>query len=210
MGTPVRLGPLGEGPGALPDPEPRINLKEVDCVTYVEQCLALALDEAVRDPVEALDRIRYRNGQVGFLQRNHYMVLDWIPNNRWIVRDVTSEIGAGNCRELSRTIPKGAFFRNHGTTGYDGPEAVTRQILYLPSEALRRIEPRLEAGQLTILLGDRPEIFARHCGILDRDGQGTLLLRHASLDARRVIEEPLTDYIERHPWCLGFLILDLR
>ena len=74
LGKSYAGGPLGEGEGASPDPDPRVDFERADCVTYLEQSLALALTPAGDAPPAAgadgflrrLDSIRYRDGQVGF------------------------------------------------------------------------------------------------------------------------------------------------
>ncbi|GHV37346.1 hypothetical protein FACS1894187_13830 [Synergistales bacterium] len=47
-----------------------------DCTTYVETVLT----EGYADPDIALNLIRYRDGEVGFFTRNHFMENMWIPN----------------------------------------------------------------------------------------------------------------------------------
>src|SRR4030095_15162729 len=43
LGVPYVNGPLGEGEVGGPDPEPRYDLTRADCVTFLEESLALAL-----------------------------------------------------------------------------------------------------------------------------------------------------------------------
>lgn len=85
----------------LPGPERVVvNLRELDCVTYVESVLALA--RLIRDRqwefdafVNELARIRYRNGELdGYLSRLHYFS-EWIADNErlGLLRDVTVELG---------------------------------------------------------------------------------------------------------------------
>jgi len=85
-----------------------VNLQEMDCVTLVENVLALALliREANRENLKSdleiqgfyrrlLTRIRYRRGRVdGYPSRLHYFS-DWILDNeaKGLVREVTSELG---------------------------------------------------------------------------------------------------------------------
>jgi hypothetical protein len=84
-----------------------INLQELDCVTFVENVLALALfirqvePQILESELETqavyrrlLTRIRYRNGRVdGYPSRLHYFT-DWILDNeaKGIVREVTAEL----------------------------------------------------------------------------------------------------------------------
>lgn len=86
-----------------------INVDEFDCVTFVENMLAMALtlDEgrsSWRDFVYNLQRVRYRNGEVdGYPSRMHY-VCDWAVDNiyRGTIIDATGAFDRVNT--LSRTI----------------------------------------------------------------------------------------------------------
>ena len=91
LGTPYAHSPLGEGEG--PDPDPRLRLDRVDCLTYVETVMALALSGSVEDVVHVLDSIRYRT-RPDYAGRNHLMEAEWLPSNaaKGLVRDVTVQL----------------------------------------------------------------------------------------------------------------------
>jgi hypothetical protein len=65
IGIPYAGGPLGEGDVGGPDPDPRVDLSRADCVTYLEESLALALSarRTESDFLRILDAIRYENGR---------------------------------------------------------------------------------------------------------------------------------------------------
>ena len=113
-GTPYRRDPLGEGPAGAVDRDPLICTTGVDCQTYVEQVLAAAIAPRPADVLAWLTRIRYRDGVVGFGTRNHYMVSDWLPHNRWLIHDRTDEVGGKSTRPMEKRIDRAAFFRAHG------------------------------------------------------------------------------------------------
>ena len=77
-----------------------INLEELDCVTYVENVLAMARVIRAKEPtwpayVRELERIRYRGGELdGYLSRLHYFS-EWIADNErlGLVRNVTRDLG---------------------------------------------------------------------------------------------------------------------
>ncbi len=83
---------------AKPQEKLIINLRELDCTTFTETCLALSRtiksnDISFERYAKELQNIRYRNGVLnGFESRLHYFS-DWICNNDKmnIVRDVTFE-----------------------------------------------------------------------------------------------------------------------
>lgn len=74
-------GPLGEGPSGRYDQDPLYRFDTFDCTTYVETVVALALARSVDEFEQEQDRIRYEDGIVDYLKRNHYPSLQWIPNN---------------------------------------------------------------------------------------------------------------------------------
>lgn len=88
----VPFGAWDDGSDLLTEDDFKYNLGKLDCVTYVEVVLALAKNLPESNFLDLLRRIHYKNGMPNYLSRNHFMSLDWIPNNYFIVRDVTSNI----------------------------------------------------------------------------------------------------------------------
>lgn len=74
-------GPLGEGEQGRYDQDPLYRFDTFDCTTYVETIVSLALTRDVRSFEEMMDKIRYEDGQVDYLKRNHFPSLQWIPFN---------------------------------------------------------------------------------------------------------------------------------
>ncbi|MCA9752717.1 MAG: DUF1460 domain-containing protein [Gemmatimonadetes bacterium] len=200
LGTPYRGGPLGEGDAGGPDPDPRVDFTGVDCVTYLEESLALALLPPGAPATDStflaiLDAIRYRDGMVSFASRNHYTVTDWMDANRWLVRDVTREIGGSSVEEATRTIDRTKFLRDQGVEprgAIDAPLSPT--IGYVPVAALPEVAPRIESGDLVFWVGSTPGIFVLHTGLAVRTADGTLRFRHASSRAGEAVEQPLMEY----------------
>ena len=72
LGISYCLDPLGEE--KLPDIDPLIRFDAFDCVTFVETVLADGNEDK-------LTKIRYKNAQVSFFNRNHFIESDWLKNN---------------------------------------------------------------------------------------------------------------------------------
>src|ERR1044072_6913134 len=69
--------------GSLDVPEQVVvKLEAFDCVTYLETVLALALAKNADEFEAQLIRLRYKNGEVSWVTRNHYMVNWWRHNER--------------------------------------------------------------------------------------------------------------------------------
>ncbi len=74
-------GPLGEGPQGKYDQDPLYRFDTFDCTTYLETIMALAMTREVSEFEITLDKIRYENGEIDYLKRNHFTDLQWIPFN---------------------------------------------------------------------------------------------------------------------------------
>jgi hypothetical protein len=200
LGTTYGRDPLGEGAGAQPDPDPLINRACVDCQTYVEQVLAEALAARPSEVLPLLTRIRYRDGVIGFGTRNHYMVTDWLPHNRWLIRDVTEEVGRGATRGMEKVIDRAAFFQARGAPELGvGIAPEVSRTTYIPREGLPSALPRIPSGAVLIWVQDRPGIIAAHCGFAFQRPGGEVRFRHASERRGRVVDEPLLAYLQRAP-----------
>jgi hypothetical protein len=115
LGLPYKLGPLGEGDKGRFDQSPLYDFKQFDCLTYVETVLALSKSDTPATFEENLDNIRYADGSPSYLTRNHFMSLDWLPNNtkKGFVIDVTCTIKDKQhqtvCQTATAEIDKGGW-----------------------------------------------------------------------------------------------------
>ncbi|MBN1335297.1 MAG: DUF1460 domain-containing protein [Deltaproteobacteria bacterium] len=92
-------GPTGEG--RAPDPDPPARYDAFDCLTFVEEVLALAL---APDPAEAgtyRTALRFRNAQPDYQSRNHFFEWEWVPRNieNGLLEDVTEALGGAVVHE---------------------------------------------------------------------------------------------------------------
>lgn len=87
-------GPLGEGPEGRYDQDPLYRFDTFDCTTYVETIMALASSGNAAEFEDVLNQVRYENGDVDYLKRNHFTDLQWIPNNieNGYMKDITFSV----------------------------------------------------------------------------------------------------------------------
>ncbi len=198
LDSPYGHNPLGEGPGGRVDRDPRLATDRFDCVTLIEQALAFEVAGSPgADVLPVLDRIRYRAGRVSFFDRHHFFVPDWIPHNSWLVEDVTSSVGGGAARLLTRTVGKMRFLESYGLD-HEGFHDQERSTWIIPAAEIATVEERLEHGMIVVLIGRRSWLFATHTGILVRPADGSpIRLRHASGSAGRVVDEDFFGYLRR-------------
>jgi hypothetical protein len=107
LGRPYgKTGPLGEGPQGKYDQDPLYRFDTFDCTTYVETIMALALSKDTDEFFSTLNDVRYENGEVDFLKRNHFTDLQWIPFNveNGLLIEMTAEIAKGSLKEARALI----------------------------------------------------------------------------------------------------------
>jgi hypothetical protein len=182
MESPYLGNPLGGGPDERESLV--IRFDGFDCVTYVETVLALAAAQTADEFSDALREMRYHNGEVEWHSRNHYMV-DWIRNNqrRGIIKDITTGSQATTkTRKLSiikELRAKSATFR------------------VFPKQKAAHIRRLAETGDIALFASTRRSLDVFHMGIIIKRGD-EVLLRHASRTAKRVIDQPLADFLKAH------------
>ena len=199
LGTPYLTGTL-ETKGAE---HLVVNLRELDCVTFVEKIVALALYLKTQEKsYEAfriiLQKIRYRQGRLqGYSSRLHYFS-DWIHDNqkKGIVRDVTAEIGGRSLRKTINFMTKNpnlypplknvANFRKMKSV----ERTISRRSLYLiPKRALRRLEDRIRDGDLIAITTNTEGLDVQHVGLAARVKNRIHLLHASSTEGKVVLSK---------------------
>lgn len=105
-------GSVGEGEGGRYDKDPLVRFDEFDCTTYVETILA-GMMSATSDEFESrLMRLRYKDGHVSFVSRNHFPSLDWLPNNQDKLVDITAIVAGDAVLEAKTIIDKAAWYQH--------------------------------------------------------------------------------------------------
>jgi hypothetical protein len=198
--------PLGEGAG--PDPDPTFRLDRFDCTTLVETSLALGRADSVGEARAFLDAIRY-TGSPSFRNRNHYVESQWLPAlvaGGW-VREITPEVGAGTVTEVTvrhtRADWEEAARRGRLVAGLDPatlPDGVSR-LAVVPLGRVRAAAGRIPDGAIVLVARVARPGFPYavvHMGIVVPGPGGRRLVRHASVDAGKVVDESLEKFVARY------------
>lgn len=201
LGTTYVLSPLGEGEGR--DADPLLRYDAVDCVTMVEQALALSL-ATPETLVERLTRLRY-DGAPSWENRLHIMESQWLPENvrRGLLKDVTREYGGEATRRVVKTLTPATWAEKSGKGLALPPEKQTigsYAFDLIPAEVAAEKLKRAPAGLLVVVFrADRPWVVTRvsHVGVLVQSEKGPML-RHASRSFKKVVDEPLKRYLTRN------------
>ncbi|MDR3126204.1 MAG: DUF1460 domain-containing protein [Rickettsiales bacterium] len=200
MGAPYAADPLGEGPGAILDPDPIEREDAFDCMTFIETAMARALGTDIR-------LIRYKDGKADFMSRNHFVSIDWLENNAGLVEYADFGLLA---RVKKTTIDKSAWMKK--TRGIDAafpPEEAS--VPYIPSEDILKHRDKISAdGQIS---ADKPMLVffvakgegadVSHAGFLIKHPDGRIMLRHASQWSGRVADTEFFEYVRRVKKYLG-------
>lgn len=193
--TPYVLGPLGEGPKAPYDKDPLVDLTKVDCVTFCEQTLALALSQTYPEAVNTLQKIRYKKGEVKMECRNHFTMADWTTNNTWLMKDITPKIPGA--QTLTRTISHKWLFDLSKYKDIEVREPDRKlTISYIPENKLLKSLPYLRSGDVGVLIQDHPKLFASHTGFMIKNPRGQWVFRNAtSIGPKQVVDTPWSDLV---------------
>lgn len=177
-----------------------VNLRELDCVTFVDNVLALALLEKYdQDDTNAflqnLQNIRYRNGKItDYTARLHYST-DWLHEMQraGILKDVTRQNGG---------IPfsnKVNFISEHGqrypalkrdstlvpVMARIENDINARTYYYLPKGKVTPSAGPILPGDILLITTNKKGLDTAHVGIaVEQDGKIRLL--HASITAKKV------------------------
>ena len=94
IGKPYLLGALGEGEEGYYDQRPLYRTDAFDCETYVDTVLALAFGADLPQFKQCINKVRYKNSHVSYVERNHFTDLDWNRNNQkhHFLKDISTQI----------------------------------------------------------------------------------------------------------------------
>ncbi len=203
LGTPYVLSPLGEGEG--PDPDPLERFDAVDCVTYVEEAMALALAPTPGRVLPTLTQLRYGSGEPAWAARNHVMEAQWLPENlrKGYVVDVTRKWGGEVVRTVQKKLDAQTWRQKSAQALALPPEAQPQGTYALDivpaADALEVLSRAPSMLMVVVVRADKASLVTRvsHVGFLEQGPKGPLL-RHASRSFGKVVDEPLARFLARN------------
>ena len=198
LDMPYNLKCVGDGPYALYEPWPLVNFKETNCMALCEHVLALAISDNWDNFFNNLQQIRYRDGLIGMKTRNHYTMADWLPQNTWLLDDVSAEVGGKFTETLTRTISHKQFFAGKGIsdTTYILPDR-TLTIDYIPLSDFKNVIDKIKVGDiLTLLYARLDNIFSAHMVMIVDNGNGKII-RESSNSKMTTFDTPIEEWIDQ-------------
>ena len=220
LGTPYVTGTLEHSANE----ELVVDLRELDCMTLVENCLALSRTLQLLSPdyeafEQQLRQIRYRNGAInGYVSRLHYTT-DWIFDNsgKGIVEDVTYALGGRKYKVNVNYMSEN--YQKYPRLAADS-EAVRQIVLveqainarnnyyYIPKEEIAQRQSQIKNGDIICFTTAISGLDISHFSIAYWD-KNQLTFIHASSKAKKVIinSESLIDYCNSIKTCTGIMVL---
>lgn len=188
LGAKYIRDPLGEE--RAPDTDPLVRTDAFDYITFVETVMA-------GGDVSNLNQIRYKDGKINFINRNHFIETDWLKNNSSRVENVSAQYGKTATRRL--TVDKAKWLKQvHKIDADIAPEFVTLE--YVPYKNLD--QPNNTETIIVLFISANSnsidtigtEQAVTHMGLLLPGGQ---TLRHASSAAGHVVDADFMKYSSR-------------
>jgi len=205
-----------------------VNLRELDCTTFVETVFTLVRtlksgDLSFDNYCNLLKELRYRDGKksiISYTNRLHYTSDCLYENERkGIWKDVTKEAGG-------IAYPLQLSFMSAHPDSYpqlkDSPEGIrfmqakeeeinSRPYYYIPESDIGKLSAGMKSGDMVCFVTTIKGLDISHVGILYWEN-GALTFMHASSTVEQVIvnPEPLASYLERIKSNSGIMIARLK
>ncbi len=208
-----------------------INLRQLDCTTFVENVLALTLcmkhnKRSFSDFCNFLKSIRYADSKVSYETRLHYFS-SWIESNTRL--EHISE-GRQECLPLSLFTENQALDINFMSTHANLYPALKgnkkmiecirltekslsrHRLKYIPKAKLKNyaaLKKHILSGDIIAIATKVKGLDISHVGIASWHNDGTLHLLNASQTHKKVIDESMTlyDYMQKHQSQIGIRVL---
>ncbi len=211
-----------------------VNLREMDCTTFVENCVALTLTTRqgscdYDDFKRNLTAIRYQGGKLdGYASRNHYFT-QWITSNEELgivqeikdppslfcnVQDISLRYMSShpNAYPMLRSDTEAqTLIRQHER------EASGASVSYIPRDLLyatqdSNLGEAVRDGDILAIVTNKDGLDTSHLGIAIWGDDHRLHLLNASQIHKKVIIEPMTlyQYMGKHPTQLGIRVVRLK
>ena len=198
-----------------------INLRELDCTTFAENCLAIS--RCIKSGNQTFDqfsselrKIRYRDGNIdGYPSRLHYFC-DWIYNNQQksLINDMSEDLAQTSFRKQIN------FMSTHPDSYMQLKDSAlvnaiaeqeklisAREMFFIPKTSIAEVEGKLMDGDIAGITTEIDGIAIMHVVILIRQ-EGRIHIMHASSKAEKVVisENTLEDYLLNRKSASGIML----
>lgn len=223
LGTPYVASTLDQ----TMDEQLVVNLQELDCVTYVENVLALSLAASSNNFTyhnfkEHLKSIRYRNGELSdYASRLHY-TSDWIFDNEQsgLLQNISQELsGLKETKELDFMSTHRSAYKQlaHNDAMLHKIEQAEKTInnrngfYYLPKGGIHNKANKIPHMAVVAIVTTIDGLDTSHVGFAYQK-EGELQFIHASSAKNKVIidSKTLSNYCFSQKNCKGIIVAKVR
>jgi hypothetical protein len=204
-----------------------VNLRELDCTTFVENVIALSL--AARGEklsfdafVDELRKIRYRNGSIDdYSSRLHY-TCDWVFENqqRGIVENISRQLGGTkDVRKIHFMTSHREAYRQLASDEQMLQKMSLREKIindrggfyYLTKEQILSQSDNIPNMAMIAFVTSIDGLDVSHVAFAYRQN-GKLTFIHASSAAKKVIIQPatLSEYCASQKLCKGVMVIQIN
>ena len=205
LGLPYLNDALGEG--KAPDFDPPARYDAYDCLTFVEEVLALSVPA---DPISApmiRNHVRYTDGVSSYENRRHFMLQQWVPENiaSGILVDITAEFGETHLIEKVVTAQTWASWRKR--KNFQLPDEAlpvgqySLQVLSL--DAAVEIVDQIPVGAIILTVREDLSyvpILVSHVGFMVSSSDVPRMRHATKLGNDRIRDERLAWYLDHVRW----------
>lgn len=207
-----------------------INLRELDCTTYVENVLAIYLcaskgSTSIGEYIDNLRRIRYVDGDVSYATRQHYFT-EWIEQNtkKGFVEERQSPNPPFSARQhvninyMSTHVEAYPMLKNNKDLVKPIADMEKRlsgnTYMYIPKTSISNtntFRSAIHDGDIIAITTKKQGLDTSHIGIAVWHNDGLHML-NASQIRKKVVEEPMTlyQYMQKHPSQTGIRIVRVK
>ena len=210
-----------------------VNLKEMDCTTYLENVIAIVFcvknsQSTYQDFTNMLQKIRYQGGILAYENRLHYYQW-WVTDNEKM--GFLTEISAPN-PPFTATQRLKINYMSENFMAYDmlknNPERIAKVkkkedatngkiVNYIPKSEIKNtqlLRQIIHDGDIIALVTNKRNLDTTHLGIAVWHKDGLHLLNASSLQKNKgaVVEptETLYDYLKTRPYNIGIRVARLK
>lgn len=190
-----------------------VNLRELDCTTFVETVLALCIADRSEERnfktfTKALSALRYRKGKLsGYTSRLHYFS-DWIADNEklGLIEEITDAnypfiaVQTLKTDYMSKHPEKYKHLKNNEVNvkiiQLQEKELTGQKVRYIPKSLFAKdsLSLPIKNGDVLALTTNMDGLDIAHLGFAVWEEDGTLHLLHASSRQKKVILDSKTLY----------------
>jgi hypothetical protein len=204
-----------------------VNLREFDCSTFVETCIAMGLtyrkdDISFEKFKKYLQRLRYyKNGKIkGYESRINYFS-DWLYTHEedGLLQDVTPSMGGVEWEKdinfMSKNWKKYPFPNDNELL--EKIQKIEEKIngqrfTYIPKSKVKSIENKFLNGDIIGITTNIDGLDITHEGFAIRLHDKRVYLLHASSDFKRVMvtDKPLVEYLAKNKNQTGIMVARMK